>query len=1098
MPDPGRPTETRTIMMTDVAGSTALRSERGDLVADEILRIQAAVVREQLRRHGGEERQFLGDGFLLFFLSPLAALDCAMGIQRALDEHNAAEPERQIRVRIGIHVGEVTRGVRELYGQAVHAAARVMAEAAAGQILVSADLRDQVERGADQGGTSYRFVDSGLFWLKGFPERWRLYEVSWGDLLIGRPSTASAPLTTLVERDVERANLRRAADEALAGRGRLFLVSGEPGVGKSRLVAEIAREAEARGMRVLTGHCVDMDGAPPYLPYVEMIEQTISNPRSPEALRDALAGVASEIARIAPALRRAMPDIAAPVELPAELARRYVWNSLVEFLARGAQRQPLLLVLEDLHWADESTALLTEYLASLLFQLPVLVLGTFRDSEVGFSHPFARVISHLVRGRTVERVRLEALSRRGVRTMLEELAGQTAPEHLVEVIDQETEGNPFFVEEVYLHLVESGVLFDEHGGVRPDLAVEEVALPEGIRLVLGDRLQRLSPPTRSALTAAAILGRVFAPDVVADVADQDPDAVIDAFDEAEAARLVGPSSGHGHLAFTHELIRQTLLAGLSTLKRERLHLRAADAIEHRFADDVDAHAGDLAHHLSLAGRSADPARLVRYLIVAGRRAYDAAAFEDAAAHYQQALTGMSPDAREERAELLERLALSLRSAGRWDDALRVMDEAVDSYAALGWTEAIGRLSWAMVYRLTWTPRAGDAIHVAGRALDLMGDVATGDRARLVGGLAWAASLGGDRDTARAMFDRGRALAAAVGDERALADVLHLQTIHHLAHAEFPEGMRVGLQAAEVFDREGALWNLCSAQAFVILQEGMAGSRELARRFASRTLELAESLGHLGARFVLLADRAREQLSLGNLASVEALGVEIIEICRRGRLPWHYIGHGLVGLASHLGGDLARADEELRQAVALEPPGAFAGQSASLLARHLAHVGRAHEVLGLYESARSTLPPAGAVTDFGAWNCMLGLVESLYVTGYRHEAATLSPFVEQALQAGPEWTTFDCRLVRTRAALAAAADGRWDEAEGHFAIAEERARRTSNTVETIDLRRLHARMLVERAEPGDAARAAELLGEALTGYRRLGMPGYAEEVERLLA
>ena len=160
--------------------------------------------------------------------------------------------------------------------------------------------------------------------------------------------------------------MRQLVDDALVGRGRLALVAGEAGVGKSRLVAEIADEAQARGMRVLTGHCVEMSGTPPYLPYVEIIEQAISSPRSSVALREALGDVAPEIARIAPALRRAFPEIPPPVELPAELARRYVWNSFGEFMGRAAQRQPLLLVLEDLHWAGESTVLLTEYLAPLL------------------------------------------------------------------------------------------------------------------------------------------------------------------------------------------------------------------------------------------------------------------------------------------------------------------------------------------------------------------------------------------------------------------------------------------------------------------------------------------------------------------------------------------------------------------------------------------------------------------------------------------------------------------------------------------------------------------------------------------------------------
>ena len=174
-----------------------------------------------------------------------------------------------------------------------------------------------------------------------------------------------------------------------------------------------------------------MTGAPPYLPYVEIIEQAISNPRSPLALREALGDVAPEIARIVPALRRVFPDIPPPVEVPAELARRYVWNSFSEFAGRAAQDQPLLVVLEDMHWADESTVLLTEYLAPLLPEMAVLVLGTYRDVDVDLSHPLARVISQLGRQRLLERVSLRRLSFDGVRAMLRALAGQPAPEELI-------------------------------------------------------------------------------------------------------------------------------------------------------------------------------------------------------------------------------------------------------------------------------------------------------------------------------------------------------------------------------------------------------------------------------------------------------------------------------------------------------------------------------------------------------------------------------------------------------------------------------------------------------------------------------------------
>ena len=1092
MSDRSRVATVLTIMMTDVVRSTALRRARGDRDADAILGLQAGIVNEKVTEFGGWVRKSLGDGFLISFPSTVAAVRAAAAIQTALHEHNAADPQHAVEIRIGIHTGQVTERDGDLHGQAVDAAARVMAEAIGGQILTSEQVRKHAEPQVD-----LSFLDSGLFWLRGFPDRWRLYEVSWNHTsAAARSSAMPSRLTPFVARDAERASLRRLVDDALVGHGGLALVLGEPGVGKSRLVAEIGDEAQARGMRVLTGHCVEMSGAAPYLPYVEIIEQAISNPRSPLALREALGDVAPEIARIVPALRRAFPDIPPPIELPVELARRYVWNSFGEFLGRAARVQPLLLVLEDLHWTDESTAQLTEYLAPLLPEMPVLVLGTCREVEVDLYHPLSRVIGQLGRRRLLERVTLRRLSFDGVRGMLQALAGQPAPEQLVRVIYRETEGNPFFVEEVYLHLVESGALLDEHGRVRPDLRLDEVSVPESIRLVLTQRLDRLTAPTREVLVAAAVSGRVFASDLVGDVAGAGQDELVEALDEAEQARLVLPGKVPGELMFSHELIRQTLLSGVAAVKRERLHLHAAKAISRRYSDNLDAHAGDLAYHLSHAGRYGDRASLVHYLTIAGERAYEAAAFDDAVGHFEKALSLMPNDDQLGHAQLLERLAMALRSVGRWQDALGTMNGALDRYQTLGQVEAIGRLGWAMVYQLVWTARFVEGVQVAQRTLAALGNTVSADKARLLSALAFAISVSGDYAAATATFNQARALAEQVGNERATADVLHMQTIHHFVYAEFAEGIRVGLRAAATFERESALWDLCSVQAFVIFQDGNLGSREQATSLADKALGLAERLGHLGAAFMVLSDRIRVAAMLGDLPQVEALGPQIVDIGERGGLPWRYLGHLYLGLAAHRRGNAERAEAQLRNAVELEPMGAFAGQSAATLARHLAYYGRADEVRELFESARSKLPSLDRVNGIGSWSCLLNFVEAFCLCGLTEEAAELSPLLDRVLELDNRWISYDGRLARTRAGLAAVTTRRWEEAERHLGIAREIAEQMHNRVELADLSRLHAQMLLDRGGAGDHERAAEMLQEALVAYRAFGMPTYAADAARL--
>jgi class 3 adenylate cyclase len=255
-----------TILFTDVQGSTQLRARHGDRMADEILHDHEGIVRRAIGEHGGVEAAFLGDGFMATFDTPADGLGCAVAIQQALQRYGRDHADRRIRVRIGLHHGEAVERDGSLYGQAVNAASRVMSEAAGGQILVTAAVREPVEATG-----AFSFVDRGLYWLRGFPDRWRLYELEWGrDDAGGAIGPAQTPF---VGRERERADLRRAVEDARVGHGSFVLVSGEAGVGKTRLVQEVDAEADAHGLRVLAGHSVNDEGRAPYLPFTEMIEQ---------------------------------------------------------------------------------------------------------------------------------------------------------------------------------------------------------------------------------------------------------------------------------------------------------------------------------------------------------------------------------------------------------------------------------------------------------------------------------------------------------------------------------------------------------------------------------------------------------------------------------------------------------------------------------------------------------------------------------------------------------------------------------------------------------------------------------------------------------
>lgn len=482
-----------------------------------------------------------------------------------------------------------------------------------------------------------------------------------------------ADRTTFVGREAERAKLSHCLERAASGEGSVVMIGGPAGVGKTRIAAEICAQASRRSILTCMGSCYDREDSVPFIPFVEILEAALAQAPSPEVFRRALGKDAGEMARLMPQLRQMFPDIPPPLEVSPEQSRRILFNAVLELIGRTALNTPMVLLLEDLHWADEGTLSLVNHLSRSIPKVPVMVIGTYRDNDLDPGGSLARTLDELIHLHLVERIFLRGLPQNDVAEMIRALSGRNPPEALVRLICSNTEGNPFFVEELYRNLTERGQLTDSNGKFRRDLKLVEIDIPHSLRLVIGRHLAQLSEATLTMLNSAAVIGRSFTFELLETVTGEDAERLLDRVEEAERAGMISSTLDHpvARFQFAHELVRQAVIEGLSLPRRQRIHLRVANAIERLHADSIEDHANDLAYHLLQAGSaSEDPGKTVRYLAIAAKREILQSAYDSAIRDLQNAL------------KLLQQLPHSMERAHRELDLL--FDYGLSLLAARGW------------------------------------------------------------------------------------------------------------------------------------------------------------------------------------------------------------------------------------------------------------------------------------------------------------------------------------------------------------------------------------------------------------------------------
>ncbi|MDQ3954166.1 MAG: AAA family ATPase, partial [Actinomycetota bacterium] len=1058
---------TVTLLFTDIQGSTDLGTNAGDHVARRILRAHDEVVQSRVTEHGGREIKSLGDGFMVAFTSARRALACAIDIQQSLETARDTSPDDFVEVRIGLNAGEVIHEGDDLFGSAVGAAARITAHAEGRQIIISEVVKALVGSVPD-----VRFRDLGPTELKGFEEPWRLFEVEWARKTTG-PSKSRK--TAFVGREKERAELSRALDELKSGTGGLVLIGGEPGVGKTRLAEETAAEAVRRDFRTLIGRCYDVDAPPPYLPFIEVLEGA-SREVDLETFRMALGNAAGEIAKVMPQLRNLYDDIPPGLDLPPEQERRYLFNSIVEFVGRAASVRPLVVLLDDLQWADDSSLSLLRTVAQHLNQIPVLLLGTYRNVELDVQRPLSRALDELLRHRLASRINLKRHDEDGVRALLSRMSGQEPPPGLVRAIYEETDGNSFFVEEVFRHLSEHNRLFDGKGAWLGDLAIGEIEVPESVRLVIGRRLEGLKDPSRKTLSAAAIIGRTFDFELLENVTEVTAEELLDAIEEAQRLSLIEPLSenpSETRYQFGHELIRQTLLSGMALPRRQRLHLRVAEAAENLYADTLKERAPEIVNHLFRAG-SADPQTTLRLVLLAGERAQDSAAFDEALRYYEQALELLGDEESKESARALLGLGQAQRSLGRHDEALTSWRRALAISEARGDFSAMAEVAHEMVLQLGWEGEWAQVLEIAGLVLGRLGPEPTPERTLLLAFMAVGLGWAGDYQNSTPLVEEALQLAHGLGDKQLLGQVITVKSTHEYAYGFLSKSIDTGLEAMDLLRGTRGQWNYVTALAFVAIGLAFLCRLDEAEPYIEELEEMSTEIGFAGG--LLFANRARFWTSVsrdGDLARYEALALRDLELCEQSDSPWIGQSYVFLARAKLVKGDVEGAVADLNKGREKEVPGVLAGFAVASLFWTLAHLPeRREEAMGLWDEVTELFPDPDSPNPFGRWNALAYVVEGLFLLGEFERAAGLYGLLGRISDTEILWR-WDGRSVEALLGLAAAAGGNWEVAHAHFQRGLKLADDLGLRVERLDSTRLYAIALLATGAPSERERAREM-------------------------
>ena len=998
----------------------------------------------------------------------VAALEQLIEAKLALGAH--AEVVEQLEGLIGEHPYR-----ERLRAQLMLALYRCDRQADALQAYQDA-RRTLVEELGIEPGERLRELEQGI--LAQDPELRLVEEPAADELAVETPSGA------FVGRERELAELGAGLDEALAGRGRLILLAGEPGIGKSRLAEELAALAVARGARVLVGRCWEAGGAPAYWPWVQSLRAYVRDSDS-AALRSQLGAGAADLAPLLPELRERFPGLPEPPALESEAARFRLFDATARFLRNASESRPIVLVLDDLHAADSPSLLLLRFLARQLRSSRMLLLGLYRDVEPAAGQALTEMLAEVTREPATRRLSLGGLSEGEVAEYVGLTASAIASVELVAALSEETEGNPLFVGEFVRLVSVEGV--QSHG----------LVIPQSVRDVIARRLTHLSDECNRVLGLASVLGREFALAAVGRLAGLSEEELLDTLDEAMAARVVSDIPGtRDRLGFTHVLVRDTLYEALTSARRVRLHRQAVELLETLYRDEPGPYLAELAHH-AMAGREFE--RGLRYAQRAGDRAVALLAYEEAARLYEIALEALErrePVDGPSRGHVQLALGEAQARAGLMDHARETFLVAADLARRLNLPDELARAALGYGGRFAYA-RAADPrlVPLLEEALAAVPDGDSVLRARLLARLAGAVRSEPSVERRARLSREAVEMARKLGDpatlayalESAFAGVTPQDTEAWRAIGD--ELVRVAREAGdeerEFFGHQhglGALMVSGDIRAVDARLEAMAA--------------LGEELRQPTQERALAVTRTMRALFAGRFQEADNLIQEALEAGPGSRgldMGWFWVVRVQAWALAREQGRLGEVRRDIERLVDDYPMVSYLHP---VLASLYGELGCAADALERFERlARHDFTDLPFDSD---WLFQVSLLSDVCTfLGDTQRAAKLYelllPYAGCNVLTYPELSLGSASRYL---GLLASTLSRWAEAERHFDAAIEMNAQMGARPWSSHTQQDYARMLLVRGEPTDREPALELIAGALTTYLELGMESWAKKASEL--